>query len=161
MWNAFVIASLDKDICSSMMTSILYAALIHDLGKKNDTEGEIHGHNSVILYKTVVERLCSENEARLILEAVKYHSVDDSKTPFTVRENKIWEILKDADALDRSRLPGKGCNPAFLRNPIFSANEGKELMSMAKELPIITVGCSWDSPVENLLHVLKELVNFN
>ena len=159
MWNAFVIASLDKDICESMITSILYAALIHDLGKRNDTEGEIHGQNSVILYKTIIERLCSQNDARLILEAVKYHSVDDSKTPSMVRDNKIWEILKDADALDRSRLPGKGCNPSFLRNPIFLTDDGKELLSLAKELPILTIGCSWDFPVVDILAVLKEVIN--
>ena len=94
-----------------------------------------------------------------ILEAVKYHSVDDSKTPSMVRDNKIWEILKDADALDRSRLPGKGCNPSFLRNPIFLTDDGKELLSLAKELPILTIGCSWDFPVVDILAVLKEVIN--
>ena len=80
----------------------MYASLIHDLGKNSDTEGEIHGENSAILYKSKIEQSCSPEDASSILEAVKYHSIDDSKTPSTVRCSKIWEILKDADALDRT-----------------------------------------------------------
>ena len=129
--------------------------MIHDLGKNSDTEGEIHGENSVILYKSKIEQFCNQEDAALIIEAVKYHSIDDSKTPLTVQSNKIWEILKDADALDRSRLPGRGCNPAFLRNNIFSTTNGKEIMSLTKELPTMTMDCSWDNSINDLVNVIK------
>lgn len=48
----FLIASIDKTVSNSMLPSVLYASLIHDLGKNSDTEGEIHGENSAILYKS-------------------------------------------------------------------------------------------------------------
>ena len=155
MFNAFLIASLDKTVSNSTLSSVLYASLIHDLGKNSDTEGEIHGENSVILYKSKIEQFCNQEDAALIIEAVKYHSIDDSKTPLTVQSNKIWEILKDADALDRSRLPGRGCNPAFLRNNIFSTTNGKEIMSLTKELPTMTMDCSWDNSINDLVNVIK------
>ena len=157
MWNAFLIASIDKAASKSMLSPILYASLIHDLGKNSDTEGEIHGENSMILYKSKIKQLCCKEDAALILEAVKYHSIDDSKTPSAVQRNKIWEILKDANALDRSRLPGKGCNPAFLRNKIFSSQDGKEILSQAKELPSLTNGCSWSNPINNLVNILNTI----
>ena len=71
---------------------------------------------------------------------------------------KIWEILKDADALDRSRLPGKGCNPSFLRNQIFTSDKGKELLSLASLLPSLTEGCLWNTPVDELCSVLESLI---
>ena len=156
MWNAFLIASFDKKVCNSMLSSILYASLIHDLGKNSDIEGEIHGENSANLYKSKIEQICSQEDAASILEAVKYHSIDDSKTPSTVKRNKIWEILKDADALDRSRLPGKGCNPAFLRNKLFSSEDGKRILSIATELPILAADCAWKSPITNFTEILKQ-----
>lgn len=159
MWNAFLIASIDNTVSKSMLSSILYASLIHDLGKRSDTEGEIHGENSAILYKNKITALCGTEYATSILEAVKYHSIDDSKTPLQVKTNKLWEILKDADALDRSRLPGRGCNPAFLRNKIFSTEVGKEILSLARELSSLTYRCSWESPIIDLVYVLKQLVN--
>jgi hypothetical protein len=158
MWNAFLIASLDGSVDKNELPSILYASLIHDLGKRSDIEGEIHGENSAILYKTKIEHVCSHEDAVSILEAVKYHSIDDSKTPLTVRQNKIWEILKDADALDRSRLPGRGCNPAFLRNDIFTSKEGKELLSLAKELPSLTTECSWEHPCDEFINIIKSII---
>lgn len=159
MWNAFLIASIDKTVSNSMLPSVLYASLIHDLGKNSDTEGEIHGENSAILYKSKIEQLCSQEDAMFILEAVKYHSIDDSKTPSAVQRNKIWEILKDADALDRSRLPGRGCNPAFLRNKLFSSKDGKEILLIAKELPSLSCDCPWEYPFVDIVYVLKQFVN--
>jgi hypothetical protein len=158
MWNAFLIASLDGSVDKNELPSILYASLIHDLGKRSDIEGEIHGENSAILYRTKIEHLCSHEDAVSILEAVKYHSIDDSKTPLTVRQNKIWKILKDADALDRSRLPGRGCNPAFLRNDIFTSKEGKELLSLAKELPSLTTECPWEHPCDEFINIIKSII---
>ena len=157
MWNAFVIASIDESIDKTMYLSILYASLIHDLGKRSDTEGETHGESSALLYQERMNQL-SIKDADLILEAVKYHSIDDSKCPPNVHDNIIWQVLKDADALDRSRLPGRGCNPSFLRNPLFSTDSGKEILSFAKNLPSFTDGCSWDSPVNDLIKVITSIL---
>lgn len=157
MWNAFLIAIMDKTVNKSMLSSVLYASLIHDLGKNSDVEGEVHGENSANLYKPKIEQLCCEEEAVSILDAIKYHSIDDSKTPSTVRCNKIWEILKDADALDRSRLPGRGCNPAFLRNKIFVTDVGKEILSLSKELPSLSSGCTWENPINEFINIIKSI----
>lgn len=158
MLNAFIIANIDNSVNEALVSHILYAALIHDLGKQSDTEGEIHGEKSAKLYKEKTYQLFDEHCAFNILEAVTYHSIDDSKCPILVHSNKIWEILKDADALDRSRLPGKGCNPSFLRNHIFASENGKELLSLASQLPSLTEGCSWNSPVEELCNILDLLI---
>ena len=158
MWNAFLIASIDNTISDTIITPVLYAALIHDLGKRSDTEGEIHGEHSATLYKTEIERYCTQDDASSILDAVKYHSVDDSKTPSHVRRNKVWEILKDADALDRSRLPGRGCNPAFLRNNVFASKKGKEILALAVELPSLCCNCIWDSPIKELAIVINSII---
>ena len=50
MWNAYLIATLDESITQEMYESVLYASLIHDLGKCSDSEGEIHGEHSANLY---------------------------------------------------------------------------------------------------------------
>ena len=161
MWNAFLIASLDERITKEKYSSILYASLIHDLGKRSDTEGEIHGEHSADLYHETIHQLLDHEEATSVLEAVKYHSIDDSKCPIEVKANIIWNVLKDADALDRSRLPGKGCNPSFLRNTIFSEKTGKEILSLSQILPSFTSDFSWDSPTEELTEVLYSLIDGN
>ena len=161
MWNAFLIASLDERITKEKYSSILYASLIHDLGKRSDTEGEIHGEHSADLYHETIHQLLDHEEATSVLEAVKYHSIDDSKCPIEVKANIIWNVLKDADALDRSRLPGKGCNPSFLRNTIFSEKTGKEILSLSQILPSFTSDFSWDSPIEELTEVLYSLIDGN
>ena len=158
MWNAFAIASLDNKINEAMLAPVLYASLIHDLGKQSDTEGEKHGERSAILYRDNIHHLFSDDDATTILEAIKYHSIDDSKCPEEVKSNVIWQILKDADALDRSRLPGKGCNPSFLRNTIFTNEIGKDLLSLSQVLPSLSSGLEWDSPIEELANVLRTLV---
>ena len=161
MWNAFVIASLDNTVNEAMLAPVLYASLIHDLGKQSDTEGEKHGENSAVLYREKIHHLFGDDDATTILEAIKYHSIDDSKCPATVKSNVIWQILKDADALDRSRLPGKGCNPSFLRNTIFKNEIGKDLLSLSQVLPSLTNGLAWDSPIEELSNVLRALITDN
>lgn len=158
MWNAFAIASLDNKINEAMLAPVLYASLIHDLGKQSDTEGEKHGERSAILYRDNIHHLFGDDDATTILEAIKYHSIDDSKCPEEVKSNVIWQILKDADALDRSRLPGKGCNPSFLRNTIFTNEIGKDLFSLSQVLPSLSSGLEWDSPIEELANVLRTLV---
>ena len=157
MWNGFAIASLDNTVNEAMFAPILYASLIHDLGKRSDTEGERHGEQSAILYREDIHNLFSDNEAAIILEAIKYHSIDDSKCPAKVKSNVIWQILKDADALDRSRLPGKGCNPSFLRNTIFTREIGKDLLSLSQVLPSLTNDLAWESPIEEISNVLRTL----
>ena len=157
MWNGFAIASLDNTVKETMVAPILYASLIHDLGKQSDTQGEKHGEQSAVLYKDKIHNLFADNEALTILEAIKYHSIDDSKCPAKVKSNVIWQILKDADALDRSRLPGKGCNPSFLRNTIFTNEIGKDLLSLSQVLPTLTNGLAWDSPIEEISNVLRTL----
>lgn len=158
MWYSFLITKLqDCSVCKEMLQSIICASLIHDLGKQSDTEGEIHGENSAALYRDKVEKLF-EKDASDILEAVKYHSIDDSKCPHNVRLNKIWQILKDADALDRSRLPGCGCNVLFLRNPLFKTEIGNKIISHAETLPALTEDCLWDNPVDDLINVLITII---
>lgn len=159
MWNAYMIAILDKDFDNELISPLLHAALIHDLGKTSDIEGESHGNRSASLYKSLIEKIFNTGQiSSKILDAVKYHSVDDSRCPNETQQNPIWQILKDADSLDRSRLPGKGCNPSFLRNNIFRTSEGKELYSLAQTLPSMTETCAWDNPIEEFKSIIIDLI---
>lgn len=156
--NAYLLFKIDNTISIDYLLPILYASLIHDLGKESDLEGEIHGEKSANLYREDINRIFYSSEiAQQILQAVQYHSVDDSRCPDNVTRNIIWQVLKDADALDRSRLPGKGCNPSFLRNKVFKVESGKELYKFSQQLPFLTESLTWDSPVEEMLSVVNTL----
>lgn len=159
MWNSYVLAKLSPDIEDSLIIPILYSSLVHDLGKERDMEGEEHGLKSATLYYNQILSILGEQIGKQVLEAVQYHSVDDSKCLPSVLRNPIWIILKDADALDRSRLPGKGCNPAFLRSKIFTNNIGQELIRLSNILPSATEGLLWDNPIDELTTIIESYIN--
>ena len=103
------------------------AAIVHDLGKKNDTEGEKHGFQSMLLYKEKINSIIEDDMlGKRILNAIRYHSIADEKCPEDVRRDIIWKVLKDADALDRSRFGELGCDITYLRLPLYEISIGKE-----------------------------------
>lgn len=98
---------------------LIDAALYHDIGRLNDFEEQFHGYNSARNIDSVVKDELYKDEANLLyLKALcEAHSLDDSKMK-DVFENYKYEnpdldferfkilcsILKDADALDRTRF---------------------------------------------------------
>jgi len=129
------------------------AAIVHDLGKQNDREGSVHGYNSMVLYKDRVSKIFnSQHLAKRVLNAIRYHSVDDLYCPQEVRADPIWKVLKDADAMDRGRFFGKGCDKSYLRLNIYNSLDGLNILDFAKCLPAWTNSLKWDKPYEELIN---------
>jgi hypothetical protein len=102
--------------------SALYAALIHDLQRKNDFPGGKHGQDAARKYRYALQSHLSPDQLQRFLNAVEYHGFADEP----LLPEPVWMLLKDADALDRARLapPGAfmGCDPARLRLPVLKEN---------------------------------------
>jgi hypothetical protein len=100
----------------------LYAALIHDLQRKNDFPGGKHGQDAARMYRNVLKSHLSPDQLQRCLNAVEYHGFAHEP----LLPEPVWMLLKDADALDRARLapPGAfmGCDPARLRLPVLKEN---------------------------------------
>lgn len=127
--NAMALPKQERSACC-------IAAIIHDLGKRNDYEGAEHGMNSMELYKDRIKAIIlDESMQKRTLDAVRYHSVEDKDCPGSVRQDVIWKVLKDADALDRSRFLGKGCDMSFLRLGIYQTTAGQNIIELTKQLP--------------------------
>lgn len=87
----------------------MLAALIHDLCRESDKEDEKHGEASSTQFADTIIHTCQNDNARAqqVSDAVSYHCRPDSDYP--CKDNPIYNILKDADALDRGRFSGP-CN---------------------------------------------------
>lgn len=133
------------------------AAIIHDLGKRSDIEGKEHGYNSMTLYKNRIANLIEDSSlADRVLKAVEYHSVEDEDCPSEVKSDIIWKILKDADALDRSRFRGKGCDKSYLRLEIYKGKDGMIILGLTSYLPAWTKDLLWDNPYQELINQIKK-----
>lgn len=127
------------------------AAIIHDLGKSNDREGSKHGFNSMLLYKDKMKSFISDtNLQNRTLNAIRYHSIEDSDCPEEVRNDIIWKVLKDADALDRGRFGGRGCDKSYLRLGIYQSSVGQNILGLTLYLPGWSNSLKWESPCEEL-----------
>ena len=154
---SIILASQDT-LTSKDITACAIAAIIHDLGKKDDREGQSHGENSALRCAEMIKPYVSDEILRSrILSAVKYHSIPDDSTPDEIKGDILWKILKDADALDRSRFAGRGCDRTYLRLPIFNSEFGEMLLQFSSILPSITAGLTWDNPADELLNILKKI----
>lgn len=120
----------ELDLNSREMDLLIEASKGHDCGRINlqtDTEhGKISAENIVNIFSK--EGKYSKEEINMIAAAIEYHEMTDSpqalqsvfdkyNIPLEQQESvsKIANILKDADALDRSRFPGN-LNPNYFRN---------------------------------------------
>jgi len=125
---------------------IIDAALYHDIGRDSDNEDSVHGlYSSCKLDTTdiIKHEIYKENPENLkILKAIiDGHSIPDKKKDL-IAENyeiedisryvKLYNILKDADALDRKRFR-EGYNfsldPKYLR-----IQKSKELIGVSEEI---------------------------
>ena len=157
LFMSYLIANTIPDIPTDVKEGCYYAAIIHDLGKKSDREGEEHGNSSAMLYDSRLKSMISNSRiCNSVLEAIRYHSVDDSLCPVTCKNNLIWKILKDADALDRSRFHGKGCDKSYLRLSIYDTLRGQKILALANVLPSLTEYNSWNSPYEEIVKSIKQ-----
>lgn len=93
--------------------------IYHDIARKTDGEDDDkHGRDSYEIYRL---KNGDDDTIKFLME---YHCKDDKlaydyleKSNITNKENikKLYNIIKDADALDRVRFGLRGLNPNYLR----------------------------------------------
>lgn len=158
LFNSFLLASL-SNATSQDIFACGVAAIIHDLGKHDDREGKIHGENSVIRCADLVSQSVTDSKIyQRIMNAVKYHSIPDEDTPTEIQNDFIWKVLKDADALDRARFNGNGCDSSFLRLPIFNTHDGQSVIELTSLLPGWTSHLAWKHPNEEFINNLNRFI---
>lgn len=105
------------------------AACYHDIGRKGDGVDDEHGQKSAddFLYLGLDKQHdLSYKDLYVVLDLIKYHAVDDSN--WTDDEHLLlYQILKDADALDRIRF--NDLDSKYLR-----LEESKTLIPFAENL---------------------------
>ena len=128
------------------MKLLIYSALYHDIGRKEIPKGtrgigRQHGFKSAEILKKEAAKLVpdlNEEEIKVIEALCIAHSVGDNEIEQELEKNKIKinagikqliNILKDADALDRVRLPHGRLDEKYLRT-----EEAKKMVGFSKEL---------------------------
>ena len=131
------------------------AAITHDIGKRGDLDGASHGLESMLRVKDQMDNYIKDvHLSKRVLNAVRYHSVEDKDCPNEVQQDVIWKLLKDADALDRSRFSNKGCDKSYLRLGIYNTPIGQNIIDLASYLPSWTQNLNWDNPYQELIDVV-------
>lgn len=93
------------------MVHVMMAGLFHDIGRENDGEDINHGKRSIELLDK--HHIHISKDMRQIIE---YHCLDDSLLPECSLQTKtLYQILKDADALDRVRFGIRALDMSYLR----------------------------------------------
>lgn len=150
---------------------LLLASALHDAGKTRDRKDCEHGKNSAEIAKTYLQKninSISEEDIKIIQIAIEYHTVKE-KINFTElikfcqkynvaisnfeRIKMISFILKDADALDRTRFDKEdSLNIELLRT---KTAQNKLMIDFAKKvnqefaLTILNSNYKYDNLIEN------------
>lgn len=125
---------------------LLDAALYHDIGRENDNEDKTHGMISANKIGLIFQNKgIYQNQAYFsLLQALcDVHSVDDKKSDFVFdyyelneeyKETftKLFKILKDADALDRTRF--RTTASYALKESFLRFEYSKSLVNMAYQI---------------------------
>ena len=91
LFASYLIVNMEEGVPDDIKKASYYAAIIHDLGKESDGDGEYHGTKSLLLYdKFLDDSIDDENIRLLIKDAIRYHSLEDFKCPEHVRNNILW-----------------------------------------------------------------------
>ncbi len=119
---ASVLASLLKLNGQNFRLAVILA-MYHDTGRVDDSEDRAHGKRSAQNLANLGLQL-TEKELKIAQCVVEAHSINDSEFEdllgkYGLKENKrirtLFNVLKDADGLDRVRLRRLDINPKFLR----------------------------------------------
>lgn len=126
---AFCLAAMHK-LSKQNCYLALVLAMYHDTGRINDHEDRTHGKRSAENLKNLRLNLNAKQLkiAECIIEA---HSIPDTEfaellTKYDIKETKkvrtLFNILKDADGLDRVRLIPIDIDPKYLRTEFSKQN---------------------------------------
>lgn len=165
------IIAQNEEISEKDLKLLLLASALHDAGKTRDRKDCEHGKNSAEIAKTYLRKninSISEEDIKIIQIAIEYHTVKE-KINFTElvklcqkynvamsnfeRIKMISLILKDADALDRTRFDKENAlNIELLRT---KTSQNKLLIDLAKRvnqefaLTILNSNYKYDNLIEN------------
>jgi hypothetical protein len=139
-WAAYLAQYLPDAERQHIMLPLLSAAAIHDVCRESDGEDEVHGATAASREREKIAGLVSDGAlVTSCLEAVRSHCLKDTDC----REPGIvWQILKDADAIDRGRF-GKpdqtnGCQSSVLRTETLRGASGTNILWMGYYLAQMT-----------------------
>lgn len=134
------------------------AALIHDLARTSNSEDLEHGQAAVNTerYRTLTEDILSNDEDRESCHnAVVMHCRQDDDC---LHKDVVWQLLKDADAIDRGRFgrsKTSGCDPSQLRGLAERDATSKSVLTMAYNFARMTKHVEWGGhPCRKLLEVI-------
>lgn len=118
------------------LTILAQAAVFHDTRRQDDYLDTGHGARASIYYR----EFCKENPDVAfhpeVVYLMRYHDLDDKMGRAAIEKEfgadsprvlKLYDVFKDADALDRWRLGHNGLDPKFLRTV-----EAKRLINYAR-----------------------------
>lgn len=107
-----------------ILTALAHASIFHDTRRQDDYLDTGHGARAAIYYR----QFCNDNEGiEYMPEAalmMKYHDIEDMRGKVGIKMEyngslptmlKLYDIFKDADALDRWRLGSRGFDTRYLR----------------------------------------------
>lgn len=125
-----------KNLSTEEKNALAMAAVFHDSRRLDDGIDKGHGLRAAAYYKN----FCIEHDLPFDEKTyyiIYYHDQDDSvglaeiKKSTTLHERAVslYQIFKDADALDRFRLGPDALDEKFLRT-----EEARQLVDLAKEL---------------------------
>ena len=89
------------------------ALSFHDIGRTNDAEDEKHGRDSFIKLSEVSG--LPDYDKQTVSMLMEYHCLDDKLFHERYGKSVLFDIMKDADALDRVRFRIKELDVNFLR----------------------------------------------
>lgn len=122
----------EKDVVLS-----LYAAMYHDIGRVDDSWDEGHGKRSADKLDSL-NLPVTEEELQILKAIINGHSLSDEMFPYLLleygirdveRARVLFSIIKDADAIDRTRLNYPIVGLEYLRN-----DESKTLVPLSYEI---------------------------
>lgn len=92
--------------------NLLYACMYHDIGRVNDDEDMSHGARSAKLIDKLDLKI-SDTDKKILKTIITCHSLPDDRFPVMAEKECLdsyekckilFKLLKDSDALDRTRL---------------------------------------------------------
>ena len=132
-----LIISIYENININDFKLIIEAAKYHDIGRRNDLEDREHG---LLSSKKLdfLNNIYSDDELIYLKTIIRCHSLNDNMFLDIAEENNIsdiercrrmYNILKDSDALDRVRL-----EYPYIKIDLLRTNTAKRLIPFAYEL---------------------------
>ncbi|MDB6031414.1 MAG: hypothetical protein JWM16_1752 [Verrucomicrobiales bacterium] len=125
LWSAFLAQHYDEPTKGQTLRIVLLAAALHDTHRSGNSEDETHGQLAAEKFRNEIAASLNDfQSASACLNAIHYHCIPDDKCP---NPDIAFQILKDADALDRGRfgVPNRdnGCNTALFRTEVLRSQD--------------------------------------